>query len=220
MKEILHRLLTFLFPPRCLFCGKPAQVNADFLCPACAARPVERVYRYFALKVGRERYTLECRAPMRYRTPFRSALWRFKFYGETSLARPLAAHMARVLETADAFDCIVPVPISAERLRERGYNQAQLLADALADDTGVPCRMLLRKTRDNRPQHELESRERAANVRGVYACDGAEGLRILLVDDIVTTGATVRECARTLYRAGAVHVQCVSCAIVTQDLPR
>lgn len=217
MSDFLNRILTFFFPPRCLLCGRPAPVDADFLCADCAARPAERVYRYFALRVGRERYTLECRAPMRYREPFRTTLWRFKFQGETSLAAPLARQMARILDEAQAYDCIVPVPISAERLRARGYDQSLLLAEALADKTGLPCRSLLRKVRDNRTQHRLTAKERAENVRGAYACEDAAGLRVLLVDDIVTTGATARECAVQLYRTGAASVQCVCCALVEHD---
>ncbi len=217
MSTWLHRLLTFFFPARCLFCGQPGQVNVDGLCADCARKPAERVYRYFALKVCREMYTLECRAPMRYKKPFRSALWRFKFHGETSLAKPLAAQIARILDAEQTFDCIVPVPISAERLRERGYNQSQLIAAALSEKTGLPCRALLTKIRENRTQHMLTAQEREANVRGVYACADADGLRVLLVDDIVTTGATARACARTLYRAGAAQVQCVCCAIVLPD---
>lgn len=108
----------------------------------------------------------------------------------------------------------MPVPVSAERLRERGYDQTVLLAERLAAQTDLPCRSLLRKTRDNRTQHRLTAKERAANVRGAYACDGADGLRVLLVDDIVTTGATARECAAMLYRAGAAEVLCVCCAVV------
>lgn len=215
MKRLLNRVLAFFFPTRCLLCGRPAAVDVDFLCADCAARPVERVYRYFALRVRREMYTLECRAPMRYREPFRSTLWRFKFRGETSLAAPLAGLMARVLAgEAAQYDCIVPVPVSAERLRERGYDQTVLLAERLAAQTDLPCRSLLRKTRDNRTQHRLTAKERTANVRGAYACDEADGLRVLLVDDIVTTGATARECAAMLHRAGAAEVLCVCCAVV------
>ena len=125
--------------------------------------------------------------------------------------------MARILDEAQAYDCIVPVPISAERLRARGYDQSLLLAEALADKTGLPCRSLLRKVRDNRTQHRLTAKERAENVRGAYACEDAAGLRVLLVDDIVTTGATARECAVQLYRTGAASVQCVCCALVEHD---
>ena len=217
MNDFLNRILAFFFPPRCLLCGRPAPVDADFLLADCAARPAERVYRLLALRVGRDRYTLECRAPRRYREPFRPPTCGYHLPGDTTLAQPPAGQMAWILDEAQAYDCIVPVPISAERLRARGYDQSLLLAEALADKTGLPCRSLLRKVRDNRTQHRLTAKERAENVRGAYACEDAAGLRVLLVDDIVTTGATARECAVQLYRAGAASVQCVCCALVEHD---
>ncbi len=212
--NICRRILAFLFPAHCILCGRAVPVNEDFLCADCAKRPVQRIYRHFALKVGRRAYTLECRAPMRYREPFRTTLWRFKFREETSLAAPLAKRMAGTMDRENAPDCIVPVPISRERMRERGYNQSALLAEALSAETGIPCRALLEKVRHNRTQHRLSAKERAENVRGAYQSGEAAGLRILLVDDIVTTGATVQECAKTLYRAGAAEVACICCAIV------
>ena len=132
---------------------------------------------------------------------------------------PLAGLMARVLaDEAAQYDCIVPVPVSAERLRERGYDQSKLLAERLAAQTGLPCRCLLRKTRDNRT-HRLTAKERAANVRGAYACGEADSLRVLLVDDIVTTGATARECRRALPSRrgrGSVRLLCGCRSKLTQ----
>lgn len=212
--EWLKWLLAFFYPTRCILCGKAARINGDGLCADCETQPPVRFYRYFALHAGRCDYTLECRAPMRYKEPFRTTLWRFKFRNETSLAAPLAKRMALAMDAERAFDCIVPVPISRERLRERGYNQSALLARALSEQTGVPYRELLEKTRHNRTQHRLSAKERADNVRGAYRAEPTEEQRILLVDDIVTTGATVRECAKTLYRAGAADVACICCAIV------
>lgn len=214
--NILKRILAFFYPPRCILCGRAVRVNEDFLCADCASKPVVCVCRFFALHVRRQDYTLECRAPMRYREPFRTTLWRFKFRDETSLAEPLAKRMALALDTGRTYDCIVPVPVSRERLRERGYNQSALLAKALSEQTGVLYRELLEKTRHNRTQHRLSAKERAENVRGAYWAEAANGLRVLLVDDIVTTGATARECAKTLYRAGAADVGCICCAIVEE----
>lgn len=214
--KLWDKILAFFFPTRCILCGRAGGVNGDFLCPDCEKLPAERIYRHFAIHVRRQDYTLECRAPMQYKEPFRSTLWRFKFRDETRLARPLAKRMALILEEGRVYDCIVPVPISRERQRERGYNQSALLAEALAAETGIPCRALLAKTEDNRTQHRLTAKEREQNVRGVYRAEACRGLRILLVDDIVTTGATARECARVLYRAGAENVACVSCALVSR----
>ncbi|MBQ2668753.1 MAG: ComF family protein [Clostridia bacterium] len=214
MMKLWNRILAFFFPPRCLLCGAPGYVDEDHLCADCAKKRPEKLYRFFALKVRRSAYTLECRAPMRYRDPFRRTLQRFKFRDETGMAAPLAIQMKRILDADAKFDCIVPVPISRERMRERGYNQSALLAEALSKETGIPCRLLLEKTVHNQTQHRLSAKEREKNVRGVYRAEDCTGLRILLVDDIVTTGATVRECSRTLYAAGAAHIDVVCCALV------
>lgn len=214
MMNLWKRILAFFFPSRCLLCGAPGHVDEEQLCADCAKKPPEKLYRFFALKVRRNAYTLECRATMRYRDPFRKTLQRFKFRDETGLAVPLARQMKKNLDASMSFDCIVPVPISRERLRERGYNQSALLAQALSEQTGIPCFQRLEKTVHNQTQHRLSAKEREKNVRGVYRAEDCTGLRILLVDDIVTTGATVRECSRMLYAAGAVHVGVVCCALV------
>lgn len=171
--------------------------------------------RFFALHAGRRDYTLECRAPQRYKEPFRSSLWRFKFKNGTNLAKPLAKLMLPAIDKNRVWDCIVPVPISRERLKQRGYDQSVLLAKEVSKLTGIPYRTdILEKTKHNRTQHNLSAKEREANVRGAYRAEGAARLRILLLDDIVTTGATAVECAKVLYRNGADYVGCVSCATV------
>ena len=142
-------------------------------------------------------------------------MWRFKFKNETNLAKPLAKLMLPAIDKNRVWDCIVPVPISQERLKQRGYDQSVLLAKEVSKLTGIPCRTdILEKTKHNRTQHNLSAKEREANVRGAYRAEGAARLRILLLDDIVTTGATAVECAKVLYRNGADYVGCVSCATV------
>ena len=182
--SVLEKVLTFFYPKRCLLCGRAGAVNEDELCADCAKLQPDIRVRFFALHAGRRDYTLECRAPQRYKEPFRSSLWRFKFKNETNL-------------------------------KQRGYDQSVLLAKEVSKLTGIPCRTdILEKTKHNRTQHNLSAKEREANVRGAYRAEGAARLRILLLDDIVTTGATAVECAKMLYRNGADYVGCVSCATV------
>ncbi len=213
--SVLEKVLTFFYPKRCLLCGRARAVNEDELCADCAKLQPDICVRFFALHAGRRDYTLECRAPQRYKEPFRSSLWRFKFKSETNLAKPLAKLLLPAIDKNRVWDCIVPVPISRERLKQRGYDQSVLLAKEVAKLTGIPCRTdILKKTKHNRTQHNLSAKEREANVRGAYRAEGAARLRILLLDDIVTTGATAVECAKMLYRNGADYVGCVSCATV------
>lgn len=210
----LSKIWEWIFPPRCLFCAGRRGVNENGLCPDCAALPTAIVSRSFALQDRRRAYTLDCRSTMRYKGDFCSTLHRYKFRNETYLAKPLAKQLALAIAHDRIYDCITAVPVSRERLKERGYDQSVLLAKALSVHTGIPFEPMLEKKKHNRTQHLLPSAQREKNVRGVYSASDCTGRHILLVDDIVTTGATVRECARVLYRAGAAEVSVVSCAIV------
>ncbi|CAN5861128.1 hypothetical protein BH23GEM9_BH23GEM9_09700 [soil metagenome] len=132
-----------------------------------------------------------------------------KYRGWRSLAAPMAEPMARI-EWPDSHDpsVIVPVPTTVRRLRERGYNQAGLLADALGRLTSRPVRSLLLRGSGSRTQTALQPAARAANVAGAFAVAApADGLHVVLVDDVLTTGATAAECARALAAAGACCVR-------------
>jgi ComF family protein len=159
-----------------------------------------------------------CVAPLYYEGSVRDALLRYKFSGVTAYARVLGSLLADCVKEnlAGQYDLISWVPLSSRRLRERGYDQAMLLAMAMAlelDDVAVE---VLRKVADVAPQSETGSAEkRRANISGAYETVDPElvfGKRILLVDDIVTTGSTFSECARTLGLAGAESVVCAAIA--------
>lgn len=134
----------------------------------------------------------------------------FKFERHDFLGEPLGVLLAEPLrERGDLdFDVIVPVPMHRGKERDRGYNQAELLARSLGSRTGIEVRRgALRKTRPSQTQSQLPRAERAANVRGSFAAgEEVSGLHILLVDDICTTGETVEACAKALRKAGAVKV--------------
>lgn len=96
--SVLEKILTFFYPKRCLLCGRAGAVNEDELCADCAKLQPDIRVRFFALHAGRRDYTLECRAPQRYKEPFRSSLWRFKFKNGTNLAKPLAKLMLPAID--------------------------------------------------------------------------------------------------------------------------
>lgn len=157
---------------------------------------------------------------------FRHTLYRLKFQEEWGLAKPLGQLMAQTVPEGEApFDGVVWVPMSSKKLRQRGYNQSELLARALANELGLPAWELLSQVRETQTQHTLTRVQRADNVRDAYrAGKAALGKRLLLVDDIVTTGATLRACSLALYQAGARWV-CGVCAASTpvepgKELPR
>ncbi len=187
-------LLDLVFPPLCGHCGR-----VDFrFCPACqtalAALPPDISYRqleHFAglCASGKQAGILE------------SAVRSFKYEGATELAEPLAARLSRAIDRQRwQIDCILPVPLFADRLRERGYNQAYLLCQRLAAALSLRCRNdYLERIRSTSQQARLKGVARQRNVRGAFAASEAVGgLSLLLVDDVLTTGATLRECAAAL----------------------
>jgi ComF family protein len=139
-----------------------------------------------------------------YEFPADALVHSLKFRGELALA-PFLAHALGEKISAQPVDCVIPVPLSARRLRERGYNQAVEIARYL-----LPGKMqveLCLRERDCAPQMELPWAERQRNVRGAFGCTRAlDGAKIAVVDDVMTTGATLDEIARTLKRAGAHRV--------------
>jgi len=151
-------------------------------------------------------------SPLYYEKQVRESFLRYKFHGMTAYAAAYASLMAETItrEFQDDFDCICWVPLSRRRRRKRGYDQAQLLAEKTAALLNVPIIPALEKIRNSRVQSTLTTaQERKANISGCYAvCTTADirGKRILLIDDIVTTGATLSECARVLLLHGAESV--------------
>lgn len=154
-----------------------------------------------------------------YKDTVRESLLRYKFAGRRSYASAYGRVLAMKLQTAGFtdFDILTWVPVSPLRRLRRGYDQVALLVAAVGKELGVtPCRTL-RKRRNNPPQSSIKDvYRRRANVLGVYQPVNPEsirGKRILLLDDIITTGATASECARTLLTAGAKEVYCAAVAV-------
>ena len=157
------------------------------------------------------RYVEACVSPLYYEEAVRRSLLRYKFGGMSMYAPKYARLMAACIERNGLdFDLIAWAPLGRKRLRKRGYDQAKLLAQELSALLQKPCPQLLVKTADNPPQSGTGSAEkRKANVSGVYRITDptlVKDQRILIVDDIVTTGATISECARVLIAAGAAKV--------------
>jgi ComF family protein len=211
--------LPYLRPPFCARCGDfvAGDVPGDFVCASCARRAPA-----FDL----------ARSAFRFDGAVADAVRRLKYRAGVWIAPGLGAFLAETWRAVPEalrgrVDWVSPVPLAPERSRERGYNQAGLLAGALARRLRLPCREVLRRTRDTGTQTKLSAQERRKNVRGAFAVRApyrarnrllarwfppVEGKRILLVDDVITTGATVDECARALKAAGAAAVYALSVA--------
>ena len=218
--------LDLLVPPKCVGCGRRgaevcAACVADLrplgpdVCPRCGLPSTEgRVCRRCLGKASPLRAIL---AGYSFDRTIRAAILAFKYRGRSRLAPFLASALATPLATRPlTIDLVVPVPLSVERSQVRGFNQAELLARPLASAQGWPVAVgALIRTRDTRQQTELPARERIGNVVGAFevpdpAC--VAGKRVLLVDDVCTTGATLAACATPLLAAGAAGVWAIAVA--------
>ena len=219
VKEILNAFLDALYPPKCAFCRRILEKGNSGICPACRAKlpfiPKDRQCRRFG--TGRGDPGGRCHSPLVYDSFVRESFLRYKFSGLVSYAAPYAGLMADCVREAEPeADLVTWVPLSRRRLRRRGYDQAELLAKELSGVLGLDAVQLLYKNKDNKAQSRTgNASDRSRNVRGVYSVKGApdlHGKHILLVDDIITTGATLSECREVLLRAGAAEVSAVTLA--------
>jgi ComF family protein len=192
--------LGVISPPLCDRCGRPWNKPKE-RCPDCPPSQI-RV----------------ARAPFLYEGPVRSALYRLKFSGWRSVAEALGAAMATVAPTA--VDTVTWVPLGRKRRATRGYDQARSLALVVGVRLGVPVSPLLRRVTETGPQARRGSFERRMAMRGAFALAGPSGRataqpppkRVLLVDDVLTTGATATECAKVLLAGGAESVSLLTAA--------
>lgn len=221
------KVLDTTFPARCVSCNK----EGSFICEACrqttryigdrccrlCGEPVTKIGTLCS-QCEREQLNIDgIRSIYYYEGAVKDAILQLKFHGIKSIAQFLAGHMAEYAagHGMDA-DVIIPVPSHARRLRERGYNQAELLARALATVSGVAIEpKALRRAKLVRSQSSSSSREeRRKNVIDAFvsAGDSVSGKRILLIDDVCTTGYTLEACSRELRSAGASEVRALTVA--------
>lgn len=206
---MIHRILNVLFPPKCILCGRILKKDETDLCRVCRVEAPE--YSKGNLNV---QFLDSFAAVWYYEENVRRSILRYKFYGARNYAPAYGRLLAmKVLtEYPEGFDLITWVPVSTLRKLRRGYDQVELLARAVSLELGIPCGRVLKKIRNNRPQSGINGfAQRRANVLGAYRVTDPEtikGKRILLLDDVITTGATVGECARVLLTGGGAEVHC------------
>ncbi len=207
--KLYHWILDVLYPPKCILCGRLLGREETDLCGSCRLEAPA-----FHQAKSKLQFLDSFTATWYYEGYVRRSLLRYKFQGCRSYAPAYGRLLAMKLVQAhpEGFDGITWVPLSPLGRLRRGYDQVELLARALGRELGMEPAPLLKKIRSNRRQSRVTgSAQRRANVLGVYAVTDPEALRgkrILLVDDILTTGATASECARMLLTAGAKEVHC------------
>ncbi|MCX6361244.1 MAG: ComF family protein [Armatimonadetes bacterium] len=230
---LLDGAIDLLYPPRCLVCG---DFGPLYLCAACVSEfetapgpacrrcgaeaerlpgAVERRTNLCRRCAGGQAFAfIAARGAFAYSGLVQTAIHRLKYDRRRRLAEPLAMAMLPALARAPFADrsfVLVPVPLHPSKLRQRGFNQAELLASTLAEQTGLPLILdAVRRVRATEPQARLKGRHRFANVEDAFeGVPGAlAGLEVLLIDDVVTTLATANACSVALLRAGAqsIHV--------------
>lgn len=207
--KLWESILDLLYPPRCQICHKFIDPAQKPVCNRCMDKLPE-----FEGAEPQVKFADRCVATLFYKGDLRESFHRYKFSGLRWYADQYGKWLAVTVrdKLAGRYDLVTWVPVSAKRRRERGYDQAELLCRALCRELGTEPVRLLEKVSDNPAQSGLDDPSaRRANVANVYrTVDPAAfaGKRILLIDDIVTTGATLGECCRVLLTAGAESVVC------------
>jgi ComF family protein len=199
--------------------AEPEPLDADYFCISCRTPFVNR------FPLDSEGRCALCRSGLRafdaaysfgsYAGGLRRLIHLLKYDRVRTLAAPLSLYLLRSLPRDDTFDFIVPVPLHWRRRWKRGFNQSELLARALSRSTGIPVNQALRRSKSGRTQAGLSNSARRRNVNQAFRCNSGEALRgkrILLIDDVMTTGSTATACARALKSAGASRVALLTLA--------
>ena len=209
----MRSVLDLIYPPRCLLCGTILE-GETYLCRKC-----RETAPWYGNAKSKRQFLDSVTAVWYYKENVRSGLLRFKFGNSPQMAKGYGRMLGALIRRLhpEGFDLLTWVPTASGRKRKRGYDQAGLLCRAVGKELGMKPQRLLRKCRNNPAQSGItDPALRRANVLGVYSLRSREdltGKRILLIDDILTTGATAGECARILRSGGAGQVHCGAVAV-------
>lgn len=215
------RLWGILFPPKCVLCGKLLEKNETDLCQQCRKTVPE--FSEHKIKLS---FLAQWTGLWYYKDDVRSSILRYKFGGRRSYAQCYGRMLAMKLQKEgwDDAEVLTWAPISRQRKFRRGYDQVELFARVLAQELGMELVPTLRKIRNTKPQSTMgDVSHRRANILGAYKVidpGAVRGRRVLLLDDIVTTGATASECARMLLTAGAKEVKLATLAVASHNKQR
>ena len=233
--ELFRAAVSLFYPPICEDCGASVE-SRQYLCPECQAR-APRIIPPFCEKCAEPfpgaitgpfdcgnctNQTLHFDAAIagyRARGVVRRLIHEFKYHQRIYLRHVIGDWLAAVLNDPridpSGFDVIIPVPLHPAKQRERGFNQAELLARSLSARTGLPVDLALERVRFTNTQTAFDRAERMENLHNAFRLRrrrDVQGLRVLLVDDVLTTGSTLSECARVMRRAGASSVYAATAA--------
>lgn len=232
--SLTKNFINLIYPLHCASCKKPLDPeNSSVICGHCVGliKPNPAPYCIYC---GRSVDTAGCACDdcLKNRPAFSRALsaclyegalkeliLQFKYKGKLALSDDLSNFVSDFLydnpDMLEGVDMVTFVPIGTDRMMKRGFNQSKILAKRLSDSYGIPIADCIEKTASTKNQNELSRQERLSNLKGAFRAKGAvdlTGLTILIVDDVMTTGATLNECAIALLKAGAKNARCLTLA--------
>ncbi len=227
-------LLTLIYPSDCVMCKRLLRKNERYVCGECRVK-VEYIAGVTCMKCGKEvtdreqEYCQDCSKHIRtyikgfpameYKEPVSDGLWEFKYNNMRSYGRYFASEIVKAKGKDIKMvnpEVLIPIPVHKSKLIKRGYNQAELLADELGSMLNIPVEKdILKRTINTLPQKELDNQERENNLKKAFVCGDkiVKYNKVMLVDDIYTTGATIEACAGALKNAGIKQIYYTSVCI-------
>lgn len=217
IKKLFQNIKELVFTVKCPYCGKVIK-KTEYACDKCKAKFPQKSIQDYAIG------GYKCAVAFPYDGIFKKAVLNFKFRNRGEYAKQLAFPVVQAIieifgDEIKNFDFITAVPMHKNRVKARGYNQSELIARQCSMIMNIPYCEALVKFKENKTQHSIKAIERAQNVKGVYKAIDKNILankNVLIIDDIITTGNTLGECARVLTKAGCKKVSCatVCCVII------
>lgn len=212
---MLNFVLNLLFPPKCGFCGN---INSEYLCKKCEIKLQSLKATKEINKIENQEFTYHVYA-FHYKEQVRSKIIDFKFNDKPELSDTfvkLLLNNKKICGFFKKYDIIIPVPMYPKKQIQRGYNQSELIAEKLAKKLSIDCaKDVLCKHKQTKMQSSLDKKSRESNVKDAYKCENKQKInakRVVVFDDIYTTGSTARECSKVLKQAGAKEVAVLTLA--------
>lgn len=220
---MLKLILDLIYPRKCIFCNNILKIDNKYICEDCVKKlpfvtDNNILINNKSLDKNINFYFKNCVSSFYYESIISKAICDFKFHNKNLYFRPLASYMAdnivRYYNNIN-FDFITYIPMIKSKERDRGYNQASLLAKYLSKILKINYVCLINKIKDNQPQHNLTIEKRKTNIKDVYEFSGNKNIEnktILIVDDIITSGFTLNEASKVLRLSGAKEIYCATIA--------
>jgi competence protein ComFC len=241
LTELKDDLLDFVYPQHCVICKGHLKREENHVCETCwnslvtlpdpfcpycksfmEHEDAECVFCNSTKKLSEDRIFLKVRSLGRFDDYYKELIHQFKYGKKIPLGKRLGGRLGKTINDDSHFsksDYLIPVPLHKSRCRERGFNQSEIVADQISKITGIPIlKNVLKRKKNTKDQTNLSREEREENVRGAFVVTYSEmikGKNIILVDDVITTGATLTECARILNQSGAQQILATTIAVVT-----